>query len=388
VQTEHYKNSRYIVAGVLTTISSIYPTFLAGALGNTLKTDLGIGDQYFGILTGCFFIGAMTGSVFLSKFVETFGARKSILLGLSITIVVNLFLASIARSGLAFIFALSIAGLANATNQPAVNKLFSKSISKEKLGFAMSAKQSGMPAGAMLGGLAVPAFALTIGWQWAYVAAGCIATIAWINIYFLQDSSESIASKNPPGKMSSKKSYLVLAAVGGAMASTGSGTLTSWLTSSAEDTGISPKSAGLLLSLSAFVGICVRLSSGWAADKYPNLRPLRVAGLLLFLGGIGTVLLGPRISGIHIVAGVVAIGLGWSWPALFNIGVVKANIEAASAATGITQTGVYFGVFFGPTLMGFLVENYSYQIGWLAIGLIMICGAFVMNYAGNKIATV
>ena len=67
--------------------------------------------------------------------------------------------------------------MGNALNQPSANLMLVTHIDAERLGFALATKQSGMPAGALLGGAAVPAIALTVGWQWAYVAGAVIATV-------------------------------------------------------------------------------------------------------------------------------------------------------------------------------------------------------------------
>ena len=376
-------STKVIAATVMTTISSVYPTFLAGALGNTLKQELEIGDQFFGFMVGSFFAGAMLGSVTLSKVAEKIGGRLTILYGLSATIFVNLFIAVVARDGYSFIAALTVAGLANSANQPAVNKLISGEINKSQLGFAVAAKQSGMPTAALLGGLAVPGFALTIGWQWAYAAAALFAIFAWVLIWRVQ--AESSFTKKPPGTLRNRKSTLMFAAIGGTTAAAGSGALTNFLTSSAEDTGLSASKAGFLLSTAAFIGVLVRLISGIIADKKPNIKPVKVAGILLFIGGFGTIALGLRDPSVQTGAAIIAVGAGWSWPALFNFGVVKSNISAPSQATGITQTGVYLGVLSGPITMGYFVENHSYQTAWTVIAITMFIGSSIFYLASKRI---
>ncbi len=118
------------------------------------------------------------------------------------------------------------------------------------------------------------------------------AIFAWLSIFSI--SSEETFKNRPIGKLRNKKPTLIFAALGGMLAAAGSGALTNFLTSSAEDTGLSPSKAGILLSVAAFVGVTVRLASGIIADKKPHLKPVKVAGLLLFIGGFGTIALGLR----------------------------------------------------------------------------------------------
>ena len=64
-----------------------------------------------------------------------------------------------------FLVWLSICGLAAGIIQPATNAFLSREIHQNKQGIAFGIKQSGTPASTLLGGLALPLVALTIGWQ-------------------------------------------------------------------------------------------------------------------------------------------------------------------------------------------------------------------------------
>jgi predicted MFS family arabinose efflux permease len=84
------------------------------------------------------------------------------------------------------------------------------------------------------------------------------------------------------------------------------------------------------------------------------------------------------------VAGaVLAYVLGWSWPGLFNLAIVRANPSAPGAATGITQTGTYIGGVLGPLLFGWAVEAVGYPPAWLGSGAAALVGA-VMILLGRR----
>jgi predicted MFS family arabinose efflux permease len=65
------------------------------------------------------------------------------------------------------------------------------------------------------------------------------------------------------------------------------------------------------------------------------------------------------------------------WPVFTNFGVVRANLESAAAATGISQTGVYIGVFLGPLLTGWMIEWSGYSAMWLVTAAAMLVGAAI-----------
>ena len=81
--------------------------------------------------------------------------------------------------------ALAVGGLANAVGQPAGNATLAQHVSADRFGIAFAVKQSGIPVATLLGGLAVPAVALTIGWRWAFAAGALLAVAAKRTALFL-----------------------------------------------------------------------------------------------------------------------------------------------------------------------------------------------------------
>lgn len=376
-----------MLASVLTTVSSVYPAFLAGALGPELRSSIGLTEGFFGLVIGAFFAGSAVGSIGLGRLGERLGARRMLTLSLLTTATVTALVAGLVRSGGALLVAFAVAGFANSGSQTAANKLLSQSINPQKLGFAMAVKQSGMPGATLLGGLAVPAIALTVGWPYAYAAASCLALTALVVVL-------RFAPEDGPAKAAgagqavtavpmTPRFALIAAAVAAGFSAAAAGTLGSWLTSSATDAGWSSGSAGVLLAVGSVSGIATRLVLGWRADRSDSL-PLRTAAIFLAFGALGALLLAPRIEWTHALAVVVAFGAGWSWPALFNFAVVRSNPAAPAQATGITQTGVYIGVFTGPIVMGQVVERASYAAGWTLVAMSMLIGAAIMFAVAPK----
>lgn len=369
-----------MLASVLTTVASVYPAFLAGALGPELRSSLDLTEGFFGLVIGGFFVGSAVGSIGLGRLGEHLGARRMITLSLLTTAATTALIAGFVRSGQLLVVALAVAGVANSGCQTAANKLLSQSIDPRRLGFAMAVKQSGMPGATLLGGLAVPVIALTVGWPWAYAAAAALAVVA-LGVVFRFAPDDGPATQGPTSPagqaLSSDRQSLLIAATAAFFSAAAAGTLGSWLTSSATDAGWSAGAAGVLLSVGSVSGILARLVLGWRADRIGRLPMATAAGFLL-LGAAGALLLAPRVDWTHALAAVVAFGAGWSWPALFNFAVVRTNPGAAAKATGVTQTGVYIGVVVGPIAMGQVVERSGYGPGWAMVSVSMVLGATIM----------
>ena len=106
---------------------------------------------------------------------------------------------------------------------------------------------------------------------------------------------------------------------------------------------------------------------------------MQIAAALSMVGAVGVLALTNRSPTTVVLATVLAFGTGWVWPVLTNFGIVSENRDAAAAATGITQTGVYVGVFVGPLATGLLSDSFGFGIMWVVTALVMVTGAFITN---------
>ena len=366
----------YVVvnAVVVATVSTVLPGFLIGALSVQVSAEMDVSEAVYGWGLSSFFGAAMVGSILLGRLSQRIGALNQMTLALGLSIVVQLALAATAQSFGAIIAFLVVAGLANAANQTSVNLALGQA-ELPRLGLAVSIKQSGLPTATLLAGFAVPSLALTVGWRWAYVASAAFTLVALAVVRSAVRSSTPARGTAPSTPESSSRDLLLGAAVGAFLAF-GAGSLNAWGVGSGVDAGLGEGMAGLLLSVGAATGITLRIISGWISDTM-RAAPFRVGGISALLGSVGMGLLAVRSPGTHIAATLVAFGAGWIWPVFTNFGVVRANPQAAGAATGVTQMGVYVGVFVGPLLTGWLIEYSGYQLMWLVVAATSVLGAVI-----------
>jgi MFS family permease len=359
-----------IVAAVLATISTIFPGFLVGALSVQISDEFAVSEETYGWGFGAFFLAATIASVASGKLAQRVGPRRQVTVVLIVSALAQLGIAFVADSFTMLIAFLAIAGLVNAANQSAINLLLSQA-RLPRLGLAIALKQSGMPTAALLGGLAVPALALTLGWRSAYVVGATATLGALINVRRVIAPVGPIAEEAPTPITA--KRVLVVAAVGFGFMAFAAGALNAWTVSSGVESGLNEGIAGLLLSLGAGIGIAVRLMIGVRIDRTVR-APLKAAAGVSTIGAIGMGLLAIQTPIMAILATVVAFGAGWVWPVFTNYGVVRTNLDAAGAATGVTQTGVYIGVFCGPLLTGAVIEWSGYSTMWLVTAAAMFIG--------------
>ena len=366
---------QYLVVGaaVMATVSTVLPGFLIGALSVQVSAEMDVSEGAYGWGLGSFFAAAMVASILLGRLSQRIGALSQVTLALAVTAVAQLALAATARSFGAVIGYLVVAGLCNAAIQSSVNLALAQA-RLPRLGLAVSIKQSGLPTATLLAGFAVPSLALTVGWRWAYVVSAGLAVAALVMVRVVAVASPAREVANVAARPESSSWDLFGAAAVGAFLAFSAGSLNAWGVGSGVDAGLGEGAAGLFLGLGAATGITLRLICGWLSDTM-RARPFLVGGLTALVGSAGIAMLAARSPGIHVAAMLLAFGGGWIWPVFTNFGIVRANPEAAGAATGVTQVGIYVGVFVAPLVTGWLIEHSGYPLMWLVVAASSVIGA-------------
>lgn len=361
-----------IATAALATVSCVFPGLAAGALTVQAAADFGVTEGRYGLALSAFFLGAASGSVPAGLLAQRLGPRRQLSFAILLVAAVQASVTILPSFGWMLIV-LAMAGVLNSVVQTAVNLMLSQA-RLPRLGLAIATKQSAMPASAMLGGLAVPALALTLGWRWAYGMGAVVALAAFVMV--------QVAVPHRPGEVpvrgervvDSTRTALLGVTIGSVLLAFTAGAVNAYSVSSGVDAGISEGLAGLLVSAAALTGIVVRVVSGGRVDRGGAMLPLQRAALFMIGGVTGFLLLSLRIPVVHGVATLFAFGLGWIWPVFTNFAVVNANPRGAGAATGFTQMGTYIGVFFGPLVTGMIIDRWGYSPMWIVVGAVGILG--------------
>ncbi|MEM9037225.1 MAG: MFS transporter [Actinomycetota bacterium] len=376
--TEGRWATRIGVAAVLaSTTASVFPAFLTGAVGVQLRDELAFSERELGFGVGAFFLCAAIGSAPGGRLVQRLGATRAITAALALSAASMAAIAVLVDSFATLAICLGIAGFANAVSQPGANLYLSRTVHVGRLALAVSAKQAGMPTATLLGGLAVPLVALTVGWRWAYAIGASIALLAILALRI----APTVSAVAPIGERQDRPTtplpVLGLAGFGMVFGAAAAGAIGAWVVSSAEASGIGSGASGLLLTYGSAVGIASRLYVGWRADGSAR-SPLATVSTMLVVGAGGIALLAADPPVVQVVAVTFAFGAGWAWPGLFNYAIVRANPAAAGAATGVTQIGTYIGAVLGPVVFGLIVDGGSYTVGWFAVAGWALVAATVM----------
>lgn len=364
-------------AAVLVTTAGVLPVFLLGALSVQLRADLHFSKTMLGGLLALFFGVAALTSMLGGRVAERLGPARSMRLACAGSGVCSLGVAAGARGVPSLAVALALGGASNALGQPSTNLLLARAVPVARRGFAFGLKQSAIPLATLLGGLAVPGLALTVGWRWAYVA-GAVAAGATL---FAIPRVDVPADREGEGSHVQALATLALLGIGGGLGAAAAGALGGFFVDSGVASGLSESTAGMVLSAGSAVNFVTRLTSGARADRRGG-GHFRWVAIMLVAGASGYLLLAWGNAALFTLGAMLAFGAGWGWPSVFHLAVVVSNPGAPGAATGVTQTGVYVGGCAGPLVFGALAEHQSYAVAWSSAGAAVV-GASALVLLGR-----
>lgn len=367
--------------------ASVLPGFLLGTLFVEMGPDLGYDEATSGMLVASFFAASVALSAGLGRWVDRRPPTASLRVALAASAALQLAIALGGhRVGIVALLALG-AGAANALNQISANVWIARQVPVARQGIAFAAKQSSMPAAALVAGASLPALVSRAGWRSAFVVGAVLSLVALVGLGRDRTSVRPAARRHPAPAAAPPPTgpALVALAVGTALASGAAVTLGSFFVNSATDAGMGAGVAGALLALGSAVSIMARFVAGSIADRRPGPLLGMVQGML-GLGAVAYLTLVVRAPWAHVVALPLAFGAGWAWPGVFNLSVVRAVPRAPGRATGITQTGTYVGATVGPLAFGLLAERVGYGAAWSTAALLAVAAVVAIGVARPLLA--
>ncbi|MFG2064770.1 MFS transporter [Micromonospora sp. NPDC048871] len=364
---------RASAVAVVVTIACVLPVFLVGGLAVQMREELTFSPAGLGLVVAAYFgVGALA-SVPTGALVERWGGAVVARAGILVSATCLLAVAVLARSYPVLLGLLAVAGTANALGQLSSNVLLARHVPIRRQGLSFGIKQAAIPVSTLLAGAAVPVFALTVGWRWAFVAAAA-AVLATLPAVPAQPAQSARRSVRGAGRGTFP---LVVVGIAATLAAGAAGGLGTFVVDAAVDRGLEPALAGLTLTLGSAACITARVGLGWLADRRSGGHVTVIAGMLV-VGAFGLALLAMAGPGPLVVGVLLGFALGWSWPGLMNFAVVQLHPQAPGTATSITQTGVYAGAALGPLTLGPLAAAAGYPTMWLTAATAMLIAAALM----------
>jgi MFS family permease len=364
---------------IVVVMTASFPVVLTGAMSVEMRQDIDFDNGSLGAAVLGYYVMSAALSTSCGRLTERVGSQQ--------TLRVAAILGAVACTGIAFadrlawlVVFLIVGGVAMPLAQPASNAVIMERVPHHRRGLAFGIKQSSVPGGTALAGLAVPIVGLTVGWRWAFAGAAVMCLVAAATVP--ESAQRPRRSRSSDDVLRGSYGELVVLAAAAALGAAPSMSLPVFLTASATGRGFSSAAAGALLTVGSIGGLAVRLLVGARADRRSggHLRP--IAGLMA-LGGLGLVGMTIDHPVAFTAATMLAFGAAWAWQGLFNHAVANRWASSPAAATGVTQTGIFAGGIIGPLTFGLLTSRWSDDAGWLVLS-VMITTAMCLVLAVRR----
>jgi NNP family nitrate/nitrite transporter-like MFS transporter len=137
--------------------------------------------------------------------------------------------------------------------------------------------------------------------------------------------------------------------------------------------GIDSTTANSFLGFAQISGFVAALAGGWFADR---VGPKRAMAVLIAAGGVANMLLG--LSGdrwLLVILFVQPVLTGAFFPAAFTAlsRIVPPNLRSVVASVAV-PIAFFMGAGILPAFFGYLGQNYSFSLGFILTGCLMLVG--------------
>ena len=331
-----------------------------GALAPDLKLEFGLSRAEVGVVTALVTLGASIASRPFGKLTDRLGPFKVLIWSL-LALAAGAAVEAAATHTAMLMVGTLLLGLAYGAVGPPTNvAIAGRQFQGKGIGFFMSVKQAGMPAGSFLAGIVLPSVAQWLSWRWAIGLTGVVAVL----VAAVSGPLRRVESIDRGGRSGGfgrdeappRITWLALGLFGFLMAG-GQWSFLAYLVLYLHDgRGFSHTAAGAVLALATACSVVGRLIWGWVSDLPGwRARSLLLASVLATLG-CGLMAAGlpkPLVWPVAALTGAALIG----WNGAF-LGVVadRAQRGTVGHASGTVMTIVFGGAVAVPPLFGYISQ--------------------------------
>lgn len=335
------------------------------AVAPLVAADLGLPTSLVGTYLSLTYVGAATSALVGGAAVLRLGALRLSqlsLLACALGLLLGLVPAVAVVAGSAVVL-----GLGYGPITPASSHLLARTASPARMGLTFSIKQTGVPAGAALAGLAVPPLALAAGWRVAVAAIALLAVVITLAAQPVRHRLDGDRRRDSRFSLAQFAAALRLVAATPALRTMAavsfvyaglqmcvSGFIVAYL---AEEIGLGLVTAGIGLTVANVAGVVARIGWGAFADRVLSPRStLALLGGLMAASSAVTAMFSaawPLPALLAVVAVLGGTAIGWNGVYLAEAARVAPAGQAA-LATGGCLFFTYVGVVCCPFLFGLL----------------------------------
>lgn len=376
------------VALLATTVAQAMATlavFGLPILAPKVGADLGVPTHWLGLHVAILYLHAAVVSALAAGLLRRIGPACATIAALA-TCAVGLLLPAVTGLAGAALGA-ALIGVGYGLTNPAASEVLARVTPPQRRNLVFSLKQTGVPLGGTLAGLALPALSLALGWRAALlIAAGGVGLVALLLLPLRavwdggRDPRARLIDRQPLAGLTSGSVLRALAVIGALYAAVQLSFASYLVAMLVEEFGWTAQSAGAAAAAVQVSGALGRLA--WAAVADRGGRGRWVLGITGLGTGLGLLALLPAgMDGVRdavllvLLCLIGACSLGWN-------GVLLAEAARsgpagnAGAGVGAVLSVTFMGVILGPPLLGLAVFGFgSYSAAFAASAAVALAGA-------------
>jgi predicted MFS family arabinose efflux permease len=372
-----------MVSAVAVQAAAMTPAFLTGALAVQLRDELDFSNAGLGGAVAFFFLLAAAGSPHAGTIADRLGARRSLRIAATLS-AASLLGCSQVRGYPALLAMVAIGAVGLALAGPGTKIMVARGVPLSRHGLAFGVQAGAVPLSSFLAGVMVPAVAIPLGWQWAYVTMAGVAVLGFVLAPPI--GPDGAGGRRTPAHRLSDIGYrpLVMLGLAAALGSAAATTLAAFFVSAATDTGIDEGVAGAMLAVGSATVVAARIYAGVNADRRGT-DPLRTVSVLMAVSTAGYLLTATDSKVLLPIGALFALGAGWSWSGLIVHAVVRRYHATPGAATGVISSGLSVGGVVGPLAFGLVVDRFSYSVGFLVTALSALAASAAVTVGRRRL---
>lgn len=331
-----------------------------GALAPDLEHAFGLSRAEVGIVSALVSLGASIGSRPFGRLTDRLGPYR-VIMGSLLGIAAGAAVQASAQDEWMLMAGTLMLGLAYGAVGPPTNVAIAGRSMAGGIGFFMSVKQAGMPAGSFLAGIVLPSVAVGLSWRWAFALTGIVAVaVASFAGPLRRSGSIDRAGRGGAGigrdVAPPRHTWWVLGAFGFLMAG-GQWAFLAYLVLYLTDSrGFGHAEAGAVLAAATAASVGGRMLWGWVSDR-PGWRSRSLVGAAT-IASIGCALLAAGLPGAAVWPAAMLTGaalIGWNG-AFLGLVADRAKRGTVGHASGIVMTIVFAGAVGSPPLFGYISQ--------------------------------
>jgi MFS transporter, ACS family, hexuronate transporter len=341
-----------------------------------IKLDLGLSAFAAGLVVASFALGRIVGAYAAGVAADRLGEQRTLLVGGLATAVIVL-IASLAPLPV-FVPLMVLAGAAGASATPAGGRLVLLAFPRNRRGFALGIRQTGIPVGGLIAAAALPWIAHAWSWRWSLAVAACVTALTAVPLMTLRAVPPPPRAREPQPHVGRNRDLLMLTAWG-CLIVTGQYALVAFLALDLhQGAGLTLAEGSILVAVANVAGIIGRVLWGLVSDRHDGgsrkayLLTINVVGLI---GALLLFVVPPTaplalIGAIVALAGLALIGYQGLWITMIA---EVAGPARVGAATGFAITFVACAIAASPPLYGLVADLAgTYRAIWAVLAGVLV----------------